>query len=99
DFLALAADNDARPGRVQNDLHLVAGPLDLDLRNAGELVLALDEVAQLQVFQQQVRELCLGSVPAALPAHHDAGAEAGRIDFLPHSSARFSSARWSRDVS
>ena len=84
DLLPLAADDDARPGRVQDDLHFVAGALDLDLGNAGELVLVLDELAELVVLDQQVGKLLLRGIPAALPADHDAGAKAGRIDFLTH---------------
>ena len=84
DLLTLAADDHARPGGVQDDLHFVARPLDLDLRDAGELVLLRDVLADLVIFDQQVRELLLRGVPAALPAEHDAGAETDWIDFLTH---------------
>ena len=56
DLLPLAADDDARPRGVQDDLDFVAGPLDFDLGNAGEPVLVLDEVADLEVLDQQVRK-------------------------------------------
>ena len=40
DLGPLAADDHARPRRRQQDRHRVAGPLDLDLGDAGEAVLA-----------------------------------------------------------
>ena len=46
--------------------------------------LVAEEIADLQVFHEQVGELLLGGVPAAFPAHHDPSAETGRIDFLTH---------------
>ena len=61
------------------------------LRDAGELdTWSFDELADLVVFDQQVGELLLRGVPAALPADHDAGAKADRIDFLTHRSSQLS---------
>ena len=53
DLLTLAADDHARPGRVQDDLHFVARALDLDLRDAGKLVFLRHVLADLVIFHQQ----------------------------------------------
>src|SRR5262249_8624620 len=84
DLGPLAADDHAGPGREQDDLHRVASPLDLDLGEPGDIVLALDMLADLKVFDQQVLELVLVGVPAAPPVLVDADPVAGRADLLTH---------------
>src|ERR671919_520970 len=55
DLRALAADDDARPRRVDRDARAVGRALDVDLRDAGVIELVLDEPADLHVLVQQVR--------------------------------------------
>ena len=81
---ALAADDEARTRAVQEDVDLLALALDLDLRDAGELVLALDELADVEVLDQEVLELALRRVPALAPVLGDPEPEARRQYFLPH---------------
>src|SRR5262249_9148373 len=85
DLGALLADDDADARRVDEDGHLLAGPLDADLGDAGPGVALLDELPDLGVLDEQLREVRLVGVPAALPIDHDAGAEARRPNLLPHS--------------
>jgi hypothetical protein len=44
----------------------------------------MNELADLEIFDQQIREFLLRRVPAALPTEHDPGAKTDRIDFLAH---------------
>src|SRR5262249_52122944 len=81
---ALLADDHADPAGVDEDGHLLAGPLDLDLRDAGLAVAPLDEPADLVVLDQELAEVLLVGVPAALPIDHDPSAEAGRPNLLTH---------------
>ena len=67
DLLPLAADDHARPGAVEDHLDLVARPLDLDLGNRRGAILRLEKSRTLTVLDQQVAELLLGGIPAALP--------------------------------
>src|SRR5262249_49185165 len=84
DFLPLLADDHADAGGVDVNNHLLARPLDLDLRDAGSAVAFLDEIADLAILNQQLSEVLLVGVPVAQPIQHDAGAESGRPYFLPH---------------
>jgi hypothetical protein len=75
DLLAALADHDAWPGSMNSDRHLVgSGALDLDTRDPGVGKLLMDGLAQLQIFLQQFFVIAL-SVPARLPALHDAEPE------------------------
>src|SRR5205807_2419574 len=89
--LPLLADDQARPRDIENDLHFVARPFDLDPINASLGVVFLrvlfDELANLEVLEQQARKLLLRGVPAALVRNHDSGAEADRMNFLSHRNA------------
>src|SRR5204862_7670199 len=82
------ADDQPRAGDVQNHLHFVARPLDLNPVNPRALVglgrMVLDEIPNPEIFHQQRPKLLLARIPAALPVPHDSHAEADRIDFLTH---------------
>ena len=82
DLGPLAADDDPRPGREEDHLDGVAGPLDLDLGDARVAVLALDELADLEVFDEKILELLLGGIPAAPPVLHDSDAEARSVELF-----------------
>src|SRR5262249_36782046 len=84
DLRALAADDHARSCRREQHRHRVAGPLDLDLGDPREAVLVLDELADLEIFDEQVAEFVLGGVPAAAPVLHDPHAKPGRSNLLAH---------------
>jgi len=58
---------DLRTGTVQVDNDLIAGPFNLDLRDAGEQIFLLDEFANFEVFDQQVAELLFRGIPPAAP--------------------------------
>jgi hypothetical protein len=92
DLGALLADDHADAGRVDEHHHLLARPLDLDLGDLRTGVLPLDVLAELDVLDQQVREVLLAGVPVGLPVGHDAGAKASRSNFLPHANHPSSSA-------
>src|SRR5262249_9180109 len=64
DLGPLPADDHTGPGGEQEDGDGVTGPLDLDPGDAGVAVLPLDELADLEVLDQEVGELLLGGVPA-----------------------------------
>ena len=57
DVLALLADHDARPRRVDRDAGVLRRALDQDARHGGVLQPCLQEVAHLQVFGQHRREV------------------------------------------
>src|SRR5262249_38675272 len=84
DLRPLAADDDAGPRGRQKDRHGVARPFDLDLGDARVAVLALDELADLEILDQEVAKLVLGGIPAAPPVLHDPHAKPGRSNLLAH---------------
>jgi len=84
DFRPLATDDHARAGGEEDDLHGVAGAFDLDLGDAGERVLFLDELADLEVFDQEVAEFMLVGVPTTAPVLVNADAESGGMGLLAH---------------
>src|SRR5262249_31634608 len=75
--------------RREKDGDGIPRPLDLDLGDAGIAVLTLDELANLEVLDQEVAEFVLRCVPAAPPVLHDPHAEPGRSNLLAHVSASF----------
>ena len=84
DFLPFAANDHARPGRIQNHLDFIASSLDFHLGNTGKLIFLVYVIADLLVFDQQIGKFFLRGIPAALPAEHDARAKTNWIDFLTH---------------
>ena len=84
DLPALLADDHADAGRVDEDRHLLARPLDADLGDAGAAVALLDELADLRGPRPAVPRSPACWRTSALPVDHDAGAEAGRSNFLTH---------------
>ena len=83
DASALLADHDARTSRVNVDLHLVRGALDLDAGDAGAEELLLQVFAKLDVFMEELRVVALGE-PAAVPGPGDSEAKSNWINFLTH---------------
>jgi hypothetical protein len=71
DFLPLLADDDADAGGIDVDDDLLASPLDADARDAGATLLdalvdvLLDEVADPEVLDEEVRELLLAAASRA----------------------------------
>src|SRR5262245_14186584 len=83
DLGALLADHDARPRRIDVDLRLVGGALDLHLGDAGVVQPFLEELAQLEVLVQQIA-IIAAREPLRVAAFDDAEAEAPRMYFLSH---------------
>src|SRR5467141_1527654 len=83
---AALADHDARPRRVDVDLHLAGGALDLDLADARLPQLLLHVLAQADVLVEPLGVVLL-LVPLGIPGADDAEPEPDRIDFLTHASA------------
>src|SRR5262249_51623174 len=80
------ADHDAGPRRVDVDLRLVGGALDVDLRDACMVQALLQEVPDLDVLVQQVGVLPARK-PARVPVLGDVQPESLRMDFLSHAQA------------
>ena len=85
DLGALLADDDARAGGVDGDLHLVAGAVDVDAGQGGLLETLLEELANLEIVAERLSVVLVG-VPAGAPVLGDAEAEAGRRNLLTHTS-------------
>src|SRR5262245_28947679 len=81
---ALAADQDAGLGRVDDDAERVGLALDLDLGDPRPHELLLDEVPDAAVLLQEARELLLGGVPARRPFEVDPRAVADGVGLLSH---------------
>src|SRR5205814_6525712 len=93
---ALLADHDARTRRVDRHAALLVRALDHDARNSGLLELLVQDLADLDVFVQQLAVFGLAGIPARIPGPVDAETQPDRIDLLTHrvllrlrSSARF----------
>ena len=84
DLRALAADDDARTRRADDQPQLVARTLDFNRAHAGSLQLLAQLSLQLDVLDQQLVIAALDK-PARLPRLVDAEAEPIRMDFLSHS--------------
>src|SRR5690606_29482900 len=88
DLSALGADDQPRPGRLDDDLQLLAGPLNMDVADGGERRLAVEPPiavpADLLVLHQQLAVQRLGGVPPALMRLGDADAEPEWMYFLSH---------------
>ena len=82
-FRALAADDDSRPSRLDDDADLVARPLNLDRAHARRLKLVLQLILQLNVFVEELGVVLLHK-PARLPRLGVAEAKTIRMDFLSH---------------
>ena len=67
DFRALATDDDAGPGAVEDDTNFVARPFDVDARHAGKGVVLFDEIAHLLVGHDKIAEILFAGVPARTP--------------------------------
>src|SRR5262249_30988483 len=83
DFRALAADDDARPRRVDVDLQAVDGALGLDLGAAGLCEALLQTLAQRQTLMQQLRVISV-RVPARPPRLVESEPESERVNLLAH---------------
>src|SRR5262249_17345998 len=84
DLGAFLADHDARAGGVDVDLGLVGSALDLHLGDAGVVEALLQELAQLEIFVQQLA-IVAAREPLRVAALDDAEAEAPRMYLLSHS--------------
>src|SRR5690606_33966265 len=84
DVLALLADDDPGTGAVHGDLGVLRRTLDHDLAHHGVRQLLLEEIADLDVVVQHVREVLAVRIPARGPVALDGKAKPGRVDFLAH---------------
>src|SRR6266542_4274554 len=80
---ALAADDDARPGRVDRDPGAVGRTLDVDPRDPRVVERGLDEPADLDVLVEQVG-IPLGGEPPGAPRARGAQPEPDRMCLLSH---------------
>ena len=83
DLGALLADDDARTSGEDDDLHLIAGALDLNAGDGGAGETLLEEATDLDIVAESLSVILL-SEPAGAPVLGDAEAEASGIDFLTH---------------
>src|SRR5690606_8207213 len=84
DVLALLADHDARPRRVDRDIDLAGGTLDLNAAHRGIAELLLQEVAHHEIGVDVRRKVLGGCIPLRVPVASDAETNPDRIDFLTH---------------
>src|ERR1700761_9307660 len=83
DLGALAADDDARTRRADNNAQLVARTLNLHRTHARGLELVAQLFLQLYVFQKQLVVIALNE-PARPPRLGVSKAKSVRMDFLSH---------------
>src|SRR6056297_652853 len=84
DILALLADHDARPSRVDRDLRLLGRALDMDATDRGLRQLLGDVLACRQIAVEVVGELLALRVPARTPILGDAEPDSGWMYLLTH---------------
>ena len=84
DGSTLRADNHAGLAGHDVDGHVLSGAFNVDAADAGSIVLFLNHLAKLEVFNQVVGEVLLVRIPAGAPAEDDAHASSVGIDFLTH---------------
>src|SRR5262245_29213631 len=80
---ALAADDDASPGRRYGDASTIRRPLDVDPRDPGMVELVFDVASNLHVLVQQLG-VVLGCEPARRPRPRRPEAKADRVCLLAH---------------
>jgi|SRR5579883_3369430 hypothetical protein len=81
-FGAATANYNTRLGRVNRHRHLIrCCALDLDARNRSVEKLFVNDLAQLEIFCEQILIIAL-SVPAGLPAFYDAKPETNGMYFM-----------------
>jgi hypothetical protein len=83
DLGTLLADDDARPGGVNNDADLICLPLDLDPGHARMLQAPLDVAPQPQILVQRVG-VALAGVPARAPRLDHAQPKSQGVRLLSH---------------
>src|SRR6185503_4733845 len=84
--LTALADHDAGLGGVNRHRDIASHPLDLNLRDGGIGQTLVDLRANLAIFREQVF-VVTPRIPARLPAFDHTQTKAGRMYFLPQSSA------------
>src|SRR5258706_8347944 len=83
DLRALAANDNSRPRRVDDDLEAVRRALDIDMRYAGAGEAPLQLGLQLQILNQKVAKLLLRK-PVRMPVLVIAKAKTVWMNFLAH---------------
>src|SRR5690606_32115488 len=84
DVLALLADHDARPGRVNRGVRALGRSLDVDAADRGLLQLLLQELANAMILLDIRRKRLRIGIPLRQPLFGDAETNAGRMYFLTH---------------
>src|SRR5690606_22324214 len=84
DVLALLADHDARPCRVDRDVRALRRPRDMDAADGRVLQLLLQELADPMILLDVHRERLRFGVPLRQPLASDAEVKSGRMYFLTH---------------
>src|SRR5690606_588494 len=84
DVGALAADDDARAGGMDRHAALLVRTLDDDAADAGLLGILVDELADLEILEQQVAIVLAVGEPAAVPGAVDLQAHPDGVDLLTH---------------
>ena len=80
---AIAPDDDARAGGVEEDGHALGATLDLDGRNTGALQALVEPLPDLDVLTHELGVLLLG-VPAGLVIGRHTETETMGVDLLAH---------------
>ena len=84
DVCAFLADDDTRTRGVDCDAALFVRTFNNHTADAGLLALVLDEIADLEIFQQQVTVILGVCIPAAVPGPVDAEPQPNGVNFLAH---------------
>src|SRR6185312_16291328 len=84
DVGALLADHDTRTRRMDRHAALLVRTLDHDAGDGGLLELLVQDLADLDVFMQQLAVLVLAGEPARIPGTVDAETQPDWIDLLTH---------------
>jgi len=84
DARAAAADDHTGLRGEDVDGHAVGGPLNVDVADAGGIVLFLQHFAKFVILHEVIREILLAGIPAGAPIVDNANASTVGIYFLTH---------------
>ena len=87
---AAAPDDHAGLSGENIDGHAVCAAFDINMADAGLIILIFEHLAKLEILGEVVRKILLIGVPTGTPVKDYANASAMGVDFLTHSAASLS---------